>query len=48
MARAVEFDHVLVNDDLDTTIRRAQAVLEAARCARARLCGLGTFVAELG
>ncbi len=48
MARAVEFDHVLVNDDLDTTIRRAQAVLEAARCARARLCGLGAFVAALG
>ena len=47
MARAAEFDHVLINDDLDTTIRRAQAVLEAARCARSRLCGLGAFIAGL-
>jgi guanylate kinase len=48
IARAVEFDHVLVNDDLDASIRRAQAVLEAARCARARLSGLGAFIAGLG
>lgn len=47
IARAVEFDHVLVNDDLDTTIRRAQAVLDAARCARSRLSGLGAFIAGL-
>ncbi len=47
MARAVEFDHVLVNDDLETTIQRARAVLEAARCARARLSGLGDFIAGL-
>jgi guanylate kinase len=48
IGRAAEFDHVLVNDDLDTTIRRAQAVLEAARCARPRLSGLGAFIAGLG
>lgn len=48
MARAVEFDHVLVNDDLDATIRRTGAVLEAARCARARLTGLGAFLSGLG
>lgn len=48
MARAVEFDHVVVNDDLDATIGRARAVLEAARCARARLAGLGDFIAGLG
>ena len=48
IARVVEFDHVLINDDLDAAVRRAQAVLEAARCARPRLCGLGAFVAGLG
>lgn len=48
IARAVEFDHVLVNDDLDATIRGAQAVLAAARCARPRLSGLGAFIAGLG
>ncbi len=48
IARVVEFDHVLINDDLDAAVRRAQAVLEAARCARSRLSGLGAFVAGLG
>ncbi len=48
MSHAPEFDHVLVNDDLETCIAAAQAVLVAARSATARLVGLGGVLAVFG
>ncbi len=42
-----EFDHVLVNDDLDRASEAVRAVLHAARSATARLSGLSEFVARL-
>ncbi|MGH7042676.1 MAG: guanylate kinase [Acetobacteraceae bacterium] len=48
MAHCTEFDHVVVNDDLDATVAAAAAVLAAARAATARLVGLAEFVAGLG
>jgi guanylate kinase len=38
-----EFDHLLVNEDLDECVESVRAVLRAARCATARSLG----VAEL-
>lgn len=43
-----EFDHVVVNDDLNTAIDAVRAVLHAARSARARMPGLPAFVRSLG
>jgi guanylate kinase len=48
MSHAPEFDHVLVNDDLETCIAAAQAVLVAARSATARLVGLGGVLETFG
>ncbi len=48
MAHCTEFDHVVVNDDLDATVDAVAAVLGAARAATARLVGLADFVAGLG
>jgi len=40
----VEFDHVVVNDDLATATEAVRAVLHAARCATGRMIGLPGFV----
>ncbi len=42
-----EFDHVVVNDDLETAIADTRAILRAARLARARMSGLAGFVRTL-
>jgi guanylate kinase len=42
-----EFDHVVVNDDLDAAIGAVRAVLHAARLATPRLVGLNDFVVRL-
>jgi guanylate kinase len=42
-----EFDHVVVNDDLENCVADARAVLRAARSATARRTGLADFVASL-
>jgi len=42
-----EFDHVVVNDDLDRATDAVRSVLHAARCATARQPGLRDFVATL-
>ncbi|MBW4090129.1 MAG: guanylate kinase [Proteobacteria bacterium] len=48
MAHCGEFDHVVVNDALDTAVDTVAAVLAAARAATPRLVGLAGFVAGLG
>jgi guanylate kinase len=48
MSHAPEFDHVLVNAELDRTVAKCRAVLHAARSATPRLVGLRTFMAGLG
>jgi guanylate kinase len=42
-----EFDHVVVNHDLDTAVAGVRSILHAARTATARLIGLKKFVARL-
>ncbi|MBC7637614.1 MAG: guanylate kinase [Acetobacteraceae bacterium] len=48
MSHAGEFDHVLVNDDFDTSVGELTAILGAARSARHRLIGLGGVLAGMG
>jgi guanylate kinase len=43
-----EFDHVIINDDLDRAIAAVRSVLHAARIATARQPGLRAFVEQLG
>jgi guanylate kinase len=43
----VDFDHVVVNEDLATATETVRAVLNAARAATSRLVGLPGFVAGL-
>ncbi|CUW48697.1 guanylate kinase [Novacetimonas hansenii] len=43
-----EFDHVIVNADLDTAIAQARAILMAARLERHRQFGLADLVASFG
>ncbi len=47
IAHWAEFDHVLVNRDLDTAVSHVQGILHAARCTIARQPSLPTFVASL-
>jgi guanylate kinase len=47
IAHWAEFDHVLVNRDLDTAVADVRSILHAARCALSRQPGLGAFVASL-
>ncbi len=47
IAHAGEFDHVIVNDDLENAVAAVAAVLAAARSATARLSGLAAFLAGL-
>ena len=42
-----EYDYVIVNDDVERAHARVLAILEAERCRRTRLVGVGDFVAEL-
>ena len=43
-----EFDHVVVNDDLDRAVAAVRSVLHAGRLATARQPGLAAFVERLG
>ena len=47
MSHAPEFDHVVVNDDLDRAVEDVAAILRAARLATPRLAGLSGFLAGL-
>jgi guanylate kinase len=42
-----EYEYVIVNDDLETSVAQAQAILTAERLRRARQIGLGDFVIRL-
>ncbi len=42
-----EYDHVLINDDLERAFEDVRAVLTAARLQRVRRTGLGAFVKDL-
>jgi guanylate kinase len=42
-----EYDYVIVNRDIDRALAQVTAILEAERARRARLVGVGEFVAEL-
>lgn len=42
-----EYDYVIVNDDLDQSLRRIRAILDAERLKRERQVGLVTFVRGL-
>lgn len=44
MSHYPEYDYVIVNYDLQTSIRQAQAILDAERSKRRRLTGLTDFV----
>ena len=45
--RWVEYDYVIVNDDLDRSFAGLKAILAAERLRRERLTGLGAFVSDL-
>jgi guanylate kinase len=42
-----EYDYVIVNDDVERSVARARAILQAERQRRTRNVGLGAFVEEL-
>jgi guanylate kinase len=42
-----EFDHIVINDDLESCVAEVRAVLHAARCATSRRSGIADFVASL-
>ncbi len=42
-----EYDYIIVNNDLDSSIRRAQSILDAERSKRRRLTDLPEFVTTL-
>ena len=47
MSHYSEYDYVLINQDIDTTIAQAQMILDAERLKRRRLAGLSDFVRGL-
>jgi guanylate kinase len=42
-----EYDYVIVNADVDRALAQVKSILEAERARRARLVGVGDFVADL-
>lgn len=47
MSHWAEYDYVLINDDLETTVHRVHSILTAERLKRTRQTGLDTFVKSL-
>lgn len=41
------YDYVIVNDDLDTAVEQAKAIILSARIEKANLCGLNDFVKKV-
>ena len=48
MSHWFEYDYVIVNEDVEESVRRVQAILAAERLKRDRQVGLGDFVRGLG
>ena len=47
MSHWAEYDYVIINDDLDSSVRQVQAILDAERKRRTRQVGLSDFVNAL-
>ena len=47
MSHWPEYDYVIVNDDLESSVTQVKAILAAERARRSRLLGLGEFVRGL-
>jgi guanylate kinase len=47
MSHWAEYDYIVVNTDIEASVRRVQAILEAERLRRERQVGLHDFVASL-
>ncbi|HEX4194927.1 MAG TPA: guanylate kinase, partial [Stellaceae bacterium] len=47
MSHWPEYDYVIVNDDLDSSVRQVQAILDSERKRRTRQVGLSDFVKAL-
>lgn len=47
MTHYLEYDYVIINDDIDTSIAQAQMILDAERLKRRRKVGLSDFVKRL-
>jgi len=47
MSHWAEYDYIIVNTDIESSVRRVQAILEAERLRRERQVGLHDFVAQL-
>ena len=48
MSHWAEYDYVIINHDLDKSVKEVEAILAAERLRRDRRIGLGEFVRELG
>jgi guanylate kinase len=42
-----EYDYVVINDDLETTVRKIQTILAAERMRRSRATGIPAFASGL-
>lgn len=47
MSHYTEYDYVIINDDIDEAIKKAQIILDAERIKRRRMVGLTNFVRGL-
>lgn len=47
MSHYTEYDYVIINEDIDEAIRKAQLILDAERIKRRRMVGLSEFVRGL-
>ena len=47
MSHYTEYDYVIINKDIDTSLAKAQTILNAERMKRARLVGMSSFVRGL-
>ena len=48
MSHWAEYDYVIVNEDVEASVARVEAILVAERLKRDRQAGLGDFVRGMG
>ena len=46
VTHSLEYDYIIINRDIDKSVARTRAILEAERMKRHRLPGLGDFISE--